>query len=931
MILEEGEYLAHYGTLHKSGRYPWGSGKDDSATTPWGHGETQMARNQMFREAVTGLKKEGLKDSDIAKLFSTEEHPLTSTDIRNLMSITKSEIKREQIQTAQKLKAKGMSNVAIGKQMGINESSVRSLLNTDLADRNDILQNTANMLRDQIAEKKYIDIGSGTHFILPGGITEAKMKTAIALLREEGYEKFYVQVPQLGTNEKTSIKVLGAPGSKYPKLEEIRGIQEMYTPDGGHTWNSPKPPLSFSSKRLAVRYAEDGGADADGVMYIRPGVKDLSIGQHQYAQVRVMVDGTHYLKGMAVKKDGLPDGVDIVFNTNKENTGNKLDALKAIKDDPALPFGSVVRQITDAKGNPTSVMNLMGQNEGAGVEGGWGTWSKSLSSQVLSKQPPPLAKKQLDLTYDRRKQELDEIMSLTNPAVKKKLLEGFADSTDSAAIHLKAAALPKQSTHVILPVNSMKKTEVYAPNFDQGDRVVLIRYPHGGTFEIPELTVNNKNPEAIKLLGKTAQDAIGIHHSVAEQLSGADFDGDTVLVIPNNHGTIRRTPPLEGLKGFDSKDYKIKDLKTDEHGNIVDSRYMTKSNTQTEMGKITNLISDMTIRGAGREDLSRAIRHSMVVIDANKHELDYKRSFEDHGIAALKKNYQGVSEKGNLKGAATLITRAKSETRVPEKRLRKASEGGHIDPKTGRLVFVDTGKMVPVFKTVKDPVTGKRVKVDTGKTELKRQVSTKLAETPDAHKLVSDANTPIERVYADHSNRMKALANESRKAWLQVTPLPQASDATKKAYAAERDSLNFKLNEALKNAPLERQAQILGNVKVRSRRRASPDLEPSEVRKIKAQELAEARTRTGAKKKRVEITPKEWEAIQAGAISNHKLEQILANSDLDVVKALATPRVSKLMTPTNVSRAQSMLANGATQAEVASALGVSLTTLKESL
>ena len=68
---------------------------------------------------------------------------------------------------------------------------------------------------------------------------------------------------------------------------------------------------------------------------------------------------------------------------------------------------------------------------------------------------------------------------------------------------------------------------------ENGERVVLIRHPHGGTFEIPELTVNNKNPDARKIVGTIkSQDAIGIHHKVAEHLSGADFDGDTVLVIP---------------------------------------------------------------------------------------------------------------------------------------------------------------------------------------------------------------------------------------------------------------------------------------------------------------------------------------------------------------------------------------------------------------
>ncbi len=87
------------------------------------------------------------------------------------------------------------------------------------------------------------------------------------------------------------------------------------------------------------------------------------------------------------------------------------------------------------------------------------------------------------------------------------------------------------------------------------------------------------------------------------------------------------------------------------------------------------------------------------------------------------------------------------------------------------------------------------------------------------------------------------------------------------------------------------------------------------------------RTRTGAGKQRIEITQLEWDAIQAGAISNHKLTQILANADLESVRALATPRRDLLMTSAKTRRAQSMLASGYTRAEVADALGVSLTTL----
>src|SRR6185436_8830734 len=185
----------------------------------------------------------------------------------------------------------------------------------------------------------------------------------------------------------------------------------------------------------------------------------------------IAVDGTHYIKGMAMYKDDMPPGVDVVFNTNKRNTGNKLDALKELKRDKDgnidqdNPFGaSISRQ--------HGVMNIVNE------EGNWSTWSNNLSSQFLSKQSPALAKNQLDMTYERRKAEYDEIAALTNPTVRKKLLDTFAEDVDSSAVHLQAAALPRQGGHhVILPISSIKENEIHAPNFRDGERVVLVRHP----------------------------------------------------------------------------------------------------------------------------------------------------------------------------------------------------------------------------------------------------------------------------------------------------------------------------------------------------------------------------------------------------------------------------------------------------------------------
>ena len=878
MIIDEDDYLAHYGTPRRSGRYPWGSGGND-----------ENQRNKSFLDHVANLRKQGLSEVEIARGFG-----ITTTQLRAQKSIAKNAQKQADINRALRLKETGMSNIAIGREMGINESSVRSLLAPGQKDKLDILHTTASMLKNQVDTKGYIDVGTGVEHHI--GVSRTKLDTAIAVLKEGGYELHTIQVDQLGTNNKTLVKVLAPPGTTYRDIvmnkEKINQVME-FSEDGGRSFLGLQPPISVSSKRIGIRYAEEGGSEADGVIYVRPGVDDISLGKSRYAQVRIAVEGTHYLKGMAMYKDDMPPGVDLIFNTNKSNTGNKLDAMKPMKDDPDNPFGSVVRQqIKDGK--VTSAMNIVNE------EGDWEAWSRNLSSQMLSKQSPTLAKSQLDMTFERRKAEFDEIVRLTNPAVRNKLLKSFADGADSASVHLKAAALPRTANHVILPIPSIKETEIYAPNYRPGERVVLIRHPHGGTFEIPELTVNNNHPAAKRALGN-ARDAVGINSKIAERLSGADFDGDTVLVIPNNNGKVKTSPALAGLKGFDPKAM---------YPAYPGMKPMDARTKGFQMGDVSNLITDMTIQGAGTADLARAIRHSMVVIDAEKHNLDWKQSALDNGIKQLKTKYQGRPNAG----ASTLISRATSRIDVPDRKPRPAAKGGAVDPATGKKVFVETGEFYVNSK---------------GKKVYKKISSVKLAETDDAHTLSS--GTKIEEVYATHSNKLKNLANEARKAALDTKSTPYSPSA-KTAYAKEVAALDAKLNIALKNRPLERQAQIIANATYSAKKQANPDMDAPTKRKIKFQALEEARTRTEARKQQIVITESEWAAIQAGAISRSKLDQILDNADLEQVKKLATPpKTDVLMTSVKKQRAQSMLSSGYTQADVADALGVSLTTLKKSL
>lgn len=928
--MSQEDYLAHYGILRKSGRYPWGSG------------ENNLQRSKTFLDVIEKHKEDGLSEAKIAKIYSTKEDPFTSTDLRALKSISGNIQKQDQIRTAQRLADKGMGASAIARQMNLNESTVRSLLAPGRQDKLDILKSTSEMLKRQVEEKGFVDVGAQVQRSLPIGdnpnvraqISKDKFDTALAMLKEEGYSVHPVRIKQVGTGEYTRYRVLVKPGvtqrDVFLNRDKIQQITES-SKDGGHNYDGVKPPLNISAKRIGINYKEDGGADADGVIYVRPGVHDVSLGKARYAQVRIAVDGTHYLKGMAIYKDDLPPGIDLQFNTNKskKDVSSKLDALKPMKDDPDNPFGAVIKtngQIKDKDGNVTSVMNKINE------EGDWNTWSRNLSSQMLSKQPRDLAESQLDLTFERRQKEFAEIKALTNPLIRKKLLDSFSEDADAAAVHLKAANMPRQANKVLLPITSVKPTEIYAPTFRDGERVVLVRYPHAGTFEIPELTVNNRNREARKLFGVgkggIVPDAVGIHPKVAEHLSGADFDGDAVVVIPNNRKAVTKTPQLEGLKGFDPRatyppydgmktidggKYNASTKKVD-YGTKPDGtpRQPRKSTKEHEMGNITNLISDMTIRGANFDEIAHAVRHSMVVIDAEKHNLDYKSSAIANNIPALKRRYQGVAPGGQLRGASTLLTKAGSEVYVNKRKPRSADEGGPIDKITGEKRTVETGER----------------KSDGSPAKFK---SKKLAETDDAFTLVSEGRgTPIEKVYAKHSNRLKHLANEARLESLNTKLIPYSPSA-KKVYSKEVESLNSQLNIALKNAPLERQAQVVANAWVAQKKRANPDMDGADLKKIKGQALTEARLRTGAGKTRVTLTPREWEAIQSGAISNHKLEQILNNTDMDKIRELATPRKNPVMSSVMTSRAKNMLNSGYTPAEVADALGVKLSTLTSAI
>lgn len=873
--------LYHYGIKRRSGRYPWGSG-------------TKKSRNASdFLSTVDVLEKDGFNEKQIAEYFG-----LQTKQLRAYKSNAHNEVRAAKAAMALRLKDKGYSNSEIGRRMGINESSVRSLLDPAISMRKNASTNTAEMLEKEIASKKYIDVGGGVENQI--GVSRNTLDNAVEQLRAKGYTYHYLKVEQLGTGKFTSIKVLAAPDVTYKEVKDNQSnvtSPGFYSEDLGQTVVGIKPPSSISSKRILVNYGDQGGSDKDGVIELRRGVKDLDLGAARYAQVRVAVDGTHYLKGMAMYSDDIPKGYDVIFNTNKNSSTPKMDVFKKMKDDPENPFGATIRQKTyigkDGKEH-LSALNIVNE------EGDWNTWKKTLSSQMLSKQSTALAKKQLKLAYDIKKEEFDEICSLKNPVIKKCLLDKFADNCDSSAVHLKAAGLPRQASKVILPFPEMKDSEIYAPSYRNGEKVVLIRYPHGGTFEIPELVVNNKSNKKAKGLIGNAQDAVGINPRVAERLSGADFDGDTVLVIPVGKVKIKTSAPLKGLKNFDPKvaypGYPGMP-KPGEKGSGFDK--------QGKMGDISNLITDMTIKGAPADDIAAAVRHSMVVIDAEKHNLNWRQSYLDNGIANLKAKYQGASNAG----ASTLISRAKGDKRVP-----KRKDGYKVDPETGRKIFTETGETYE----------------KNGKQVVRLQKSSKMYETEDAYSLSS--GTAMENTYADHANKLKALANSARKTSLTTKPIPYSPEAKTK-YRQEVDSLNAKLNIALKNRPLERKAQLLANERVKLVRQNNPDMDKDDIKKLKNQALTQARLQTGASKKArlVDITDREWEAIQSGAISTNKLSQIIQNSDLDILKQRSMPRESRGISDAKRARAKMLESNGYTLAEIADSLGISTSTISKVL
>ena len=899
--------LEHYGTKRHSGRYPWGSGK-----TPYQHSGDFLSR-------VNELKKNGLSEKNILETINNgmpDEYKMGLTEFRIALQKAGHDRKALEYDQIRALKDDGLGWKAIGDKLGMSESSVRSKYNNGIGEKASQAEKIAETLRKEVDKKGMIDISEGANQVL--GVSESKLDEAAYILEAEyGYKRYGVGIRQpTNVRQQTNITVLAKPEYDqkyaYQHQDQIDSLGDYHSDDGGDTFTKLQRPASLDSSRVAIRYGDEGGLDKDGVMEIRRGVPDLDLGKSYYAQVRILVDGDHYLKGMAVYSDDLPDGVDIMFNTNKPSGTPKMKVLKEAKADPDNPFGAAIK----ANGQSTYI-GADGKEHLSPInklkeEGDWDTMSRNVSSQFLSKQPKKLIENQLKLTVADYQAQYDEIMQYDNPTVKKKLLNDFADTCEGTSMTLKASAFPGQSTKVILPINKIKETEAYCPTYENGTQLALIRYPHAGTFEIPIVTVNNKNLHGKRNLGQI-QDAIGINAKVAERLSGADFDGDTVMAIPmSDKVKIKSTRPLDDLKDFDPKTaYAVPE------GNPNHVRLMKKEEKQKEMGIISNLITDMTLRGADEKELARAVKHSMVVIDAEKHKLDYKRSERENGIQELKQKWQiRVDEEGNEKygGASTLLSRRKQTVRVPERR-----GSVRVDKETGEYIYKESGR------TFTDPKTGKE--------RLAEDTVSLISETKDARTLSS--GTIQENLYADFSNKLKAMANQARKEAVNMKGIQRDPQAAK-TYAAEVASLKEKYNNMIANKPKERKAMLIANANIKAKiqeQGLNPAIDKKEIKKISSVEMQRARDSVGAsgRKSKVTFTDKEWEAVQAGAISDNMLTKFLNSSDSDEIVKRAMPKTTSVMSSAKMSKAKAMLRSGYTYKEIAQACGVPESTVYSAL
>ena len=999
--MSDEEYLAHYGTPRHSGRYPWGSGEDPYQHEDWYNGKDGEYKPQYktpeeflidYKEMETAglspsrarrLKEQGVPQEDIDRM---KETGITEKDIADMLDVKTRDLraikaiainKREENLMANiiRLQDEGLSKKQIAEELGLpNESSVRSKLNPNKKDKSkvyDVAALYANAIKKGGKGARF-DISEGMEAEF--GLSDQEFQQVRMILYNEYhiplYTRRYMQPTNIGKG--TSVMIACAPGTAYGDVYNDKHAfnVKVLKSDGSIVEDKKEDeqekflkPEVVARNRVQVIYDDDPdndnfvgvpGSTRDGLIELRAGAEDLSLQGSSYAQVRIPVADEngkpkYYLKGMAVVSNDLPEGVDIRFWSNRKHDQPDVEVFKKLKknDDGEIdwenPFKSTIKPTS--QGGQYTYIGKDGKEHVSPVckksdAGDWDEWSRKLPAQFLSKQDIRLIRRQMKETLDERRLELERINSMTSRGVKLKFLEDYAGGCDSLAVHLSAAALPRQSYHVILPNNTLKENEIYAPNFENGEKVCLIRFPHAGPFEIPYLTVNNKNKSCKEMLGNNPQDAVCINYKAAQQLSGADFDGDTAIVVPvdgdKNDIHIKTEPYLEGLIGFDDKAQYPPVPKRDENGEIVRDKngekivispVMPEKSKGNEMGKITNLIADMTLQGAERKEIERAVKYSMIVVDAPKHKLDYKRAYKELEIEALKDKYMTHSYVDSLtgevkegKGAATIITRARGQAQIYARTGRQK-----IDPETGLLVWPEWSKVKEntefVDKKGKLHKAGPRIIKDYW-----------MNVVTDANELIRNPDNKVEVAYAEYANALKGLANEARLEMLNLKGGKRNPSAAR-IYANEVLSLEQKYAECLKAKSSERAATILANALIAAYESENgiEDGEwedTSDKKKFYQKCLTKARAVKGSKRPQITLTQNEWDAIEAGAFSLDKLKKYFAFIDEDTLRMYAMPKDNKKVSAMVKSRVASMQKRGYTTEEIAKSVGLSTSAVK---
>ena len=927
--------LAHEGVAHDenppgrgSGRYGWGSGKN-----------SYQHLDQSWLDKYAELSRSGMKEADIAKemgCYGVDGKPSTLR-LRTVKSAAVNKVRASKVTEVKKLRDEdGLTWQAIADKLGLpNESSARSYYN-DNSEANMLRgMKTAEELKDILSKNpgKNLDVGDGIETYL-FGVSKQRMDEALYILESEGYQIYTPKWNQpTNPGQKTTFKLLCPPGTEFSdarKPENMIPTSEYMSTDGGdHIDKSYEYPSSVSADRVMVVYGDQGGTERDGTVLVRRGVPDLDLGNSNYCQVRILVNGTHYIKGMAINGDSssFPDGKDLIFYTNKDSSipmisddpkaKTVLKPIKSKEEDPDNPFGSSIKDIQkggqyyyyDENGN-----RVLGAINKRADAGDWEDMQKRLPSQFLAKQPENVVKNQLNLTIADKKAEFDDILKLSNSTLRKQELLNFAGACDKAAVSLAASPFPGQKYQVLMPCTTLKDDEIFAPNFKEGSEVALVRFPHAGPFEMPILTVNNHNKEGRAEIQPNCPDAVGINYNVAKRLSGADYDGDFVIVIPN--------PRQRGLKNINPEtDPYLKKLKDfDPHSEYAERagmKYLKKGQVGKEMGKISNLITDMYVQGAPMEEIVRATKHSMVVIDAEKHKLDYTRSYEENKIRELVEKYQKHDYDEKYGGASSILSKAKSPVNIPRRK--------------GGMIINDDGTVW--YRTAPD---SERFYTDkkTGKTKELTTEIPKMMSVTNAEDLMSVSRQPIERAYASFANEMKALAQEARRIY-KSTPDTEYNKQVYLTYKNDLDTLMENVKAAESNKLRERTAVAKANASIQQKmamwKAAHPEASRTEYKaqkkKIGDREMKVARNEANAKRAKIHITDSQWDAIQQGGLNKTSFLRLMRYADRDEVKSRAMPRTWNELSSAKQSRIQALRQSGYTNEEIADQIGCSVSTV----